>query len=238
MGSHGSHGMSFTESRTVTDKSPRNAGAPVRVVVAIATCGRPRGLRLLLEALDRLILPAGASLSAIVVDNNPDGSAREIVADCAARVRPALIYVHERQRGISYARNAALDAAHAAGPGNQPDFIAFIDDDEVPEPGWIASLLAKQAETGADVVSGPVVPEFDGDAPRWAVDGGFYASDDIPDGAARSVAATNNALIRAGLLGPGGFRFDEALALTGGEDTMLFTEMSDAGHRIVWAREA
>ena len=50
---------------------------------------------------------------------------------------------------ISIARNACLE--HSRG-----ELLVFIDDDETATPEWLASLVAKMDESGADVVLGPV----------------------------------------------------------------------------------
>ena len=55
--------------------------------------------------------------------------------------------------GIPAARNAALEAAKSI----SPDWIAFIDDDEVAPRDWIARLHAVAVHYGADVTSGWVV---------------------------------------------------------------------------------
>ena len=47
----------------------------------------------------------------------------------------------EGRRGIPQARNAAVAVAL-----ERADFVAFIDDDEVPSPLWLAELLRLRAE--------------------------------------------------------------------------------------------
>jgi succinoglycan biosynthesis protein ExoM len=224
------------------DPSPGPSLGPVRVCICIATRGRPQGLLALMAGLSGLELPAGVAAEVAVVDNNPEGSPPGVVAEARARCRLPVTWIHEPRRGISFARNAALDHAREIA-----DFLAFIDDDETPTPGWIAELLRVQRATGAGAVIGPVVPRFAAPAPEWAVEEGFYAClgsglNDGPepgDGEAARVCSSANALIRTALVGGAdGLRFDEALALTGGEDTLLFAQMRAAGHSIVYARSA
>lgn len=228
------------------DPHPPSGGleavAPGSVLIAALTCGRPRGLGALLDGVAGLRLPEGRRVGMLVVDNNADGSARRTVEAAARRMPFDLHYRHEPRRGISFARNTAL--AFARG---RAEFLAFIDDDEVPSPNWLSELLRVQALAGAAAVTGPVQPRFVGPVPAWAADGAFHASrggglndgSEPADGEPARVASSANLLIRTALLsGAGGFRFDEALALTGGEDTLLFAQLRAAGHRVVYARGA
>lgn len=218
------------------------AGEPGSVLVAALTCGRPQGLIALLEGMAALRLPVGRRVAMVVVDNNADGSARQAVEEAVARMPFDLHYLHEPRRGISFARNAALAFAR-----DRAEFLAFIDDDEIPTPDWLSELLRVQAATGAAAVTGPVQPRFVGPVPRWAADGTFYSSrggglNDGPepkDGDPARVASSANLLIRTVLVsGEDAFRFDEALALTGGEDTLLFAQLRASGHEVVYARGA
>ena len=101
-------------------------------------------------------------------------------------------YVHEPRPGISHARNRGV--AEAKG-----DFVAFIDDDELPAPNWLESLLLTQRTYRADVVLGPVRPVFDR-PPRRRLDvlrRFFSQTSDAPSGTPVSLHTPLS-------LGPGG----------------------------------
>lgn len=104
----------------------------MRVALCAATYRRPRGLARLLKAMAVLELPASVpfALAVIIVDNSPEAEAREQVTKAAQDFNWPLLYVSEPRRGITFARNAALEKATAL----DCDFVAFIDDDEVPAP--------------------------------------------------------------------------------------------------------
>lgn len=207
----------------------------MRVALCAATFRRPEGLAQLLSAWAALEPPddSAVELCGIIVDNSPDG-ARAQVLEAAARLAWPLHYVPEPRRGISFARNRILDAAVEL----DCDFVACLDDDEVPDRGWLAALLAAQRRSGAAAVQGEVRTVFPAGAPDWLVSSGFYDMHVFANGAELDDAHTGNILIDLRRLTALGLRFDPSFALTGGEDTMLFRDLLDAGERIVYAADA
>jgi succinoglycan biosynthesis protein ExoM len=203
------------------------------VAICIATCQRPRGLRRLLEALAKLEFRTEApELRIVVVDNDPAASG-DTVRGIIEMIRPQLsgpiVLVEEPRRGISFARNTALDHTGSA------NWVAFIDDDEVPDPLWLSELLDVQRKTGADVVTGPALPHFIEPPPRWVEEGGFFAPERCATGSALGVAYTSNVLMSAKASSA---RFEESYALSGSEDSHFFRRLHRQGFAIVWANEA
>jgi len=208
----------------------------VRVSICVSTYKRPEGLLRLLEGLNRLTFSAleAPIIEVVVVDNEAQGAA---LAACL-RAKPTFrwtLHCHEEpRRGITYARNRCLDAITPP-----VDFIAFIDDDEVPEPLWLESLLLAQSRYGADVVTGPVSPDFESPSvPTWILRGAYFGPRRHPDGYGLDVAFTNNVLMRGRIPAEMDRQFDHRFALTGGEDTEFFMQVRKAGYRIVWAEGA
>ena len=105
--------------------------------------------------------------SIVVVDNDRDNSAQEVVRATASETRIAIRYCVEPRQGIALARNKAVENATG-------DFVAFLDDDEFPAPEWLLTLFRTIEEQKVDGVLGPVRPFFDKGAPRWVKEGGFY----------------------------------------------------------------
>lgn len=206
------------------------------VSVCVATYKRPDGLRALLDGLQNLTFTQGAppNLEVVIVDNDGAGSARSLCEEMRPSFPWSLVYDIEPQQGVSYARNRAV-----ANASKSADFIAFIDDDEVPDPAWMEALLAIQQTSQADVVAGPVYPRFEATpVPNWVERGNFFAPPDRATGQAIHIAHTNNVLVRAELLRQLEVVFSEGLALRGAEDTHLFMRLYQQGHRFVWSREA
>jgi glycosyltransferase involved in cell wall biosynthesis len=92
----------------------------------------------------------------LVVDHNPELLARVVAAYPGAVVLP-----NEQKRGLSGARNTGLKAA--AG-----QVTAFLDDDAIPEPGWVDAIRGHFASSEVMAVGGAVIPRWEGGRqPRW-----------------------------------------------------------------------
>ncbi len=202
--------------------------------VCIITYRRPDGLYRLLGALQQQVFPCEApDLRVVVVDNDPEESARTICEDARSWLTAPLTYLVEKRRGIPQARNTAVVASL-----DRSDFLAFIDDDEVPDPGWLAELHRVQRSGDADAVAGPQLPRFYDSPPRWIAEGRFFESPRRTTGARIEHAFTHNVLVRTAALAGMDALFDERMALTGGSDAEFFRRFARTGHRIVWADEA
>ena len=206
---------------------------PQRVAICIASYRRPVRLHALLGALEAQRfdgLEEGLEIVVVVADNDSEHSARPVCEDARRWLSFPLRYVAEPRRGISFARNATLRLAGDA------DWIAFIDDDEIPEPDWLATLFRVQRETGADLVTGPVLGRFEDPPARWILEGRFFSAPRRPTGTPMARAYTGNTLLRARALDAEFVHFDERLRI--GEDQELSTRLAARGFRIVWADEA
>jgi len=203
----------------------------VTVAVCALTFRRPRGLARLVEGLRNLEIPADADVYLVIVDNDPDGSAGDQVREAEVTFPWPVRYVVEAHPGIPAARNTAVQVAADA------DFVAFIDDDEVPDRGWLKELLVVQKRTAADVVTGPVLPDFEGDPPTWVVRGGFFDRPRFPTGQRINWATTSSALIARRLL-QNAEPFSTDMQHTGGSDTHFFMRSVMEGATIAWADDA
>lgn len=135
-----------------------------RIGILICTSDRRQHLQSLLVAL-RSEWRVGTFL--IIVDNGRQSS-EEIISPFKEYFE--IHYCRLQTPGLVVARNTCLKLALA----KSADFLAFIDDDEVPRPGWLTNLIRKIEETRADFVTGPVEPIFLTSPPRWATQGGYF----------------------------------------------------------------
>ena len=207
-----------------------------RVTVAICTLDRPLGLTMLLEAIDRQNLGTWPddAVTILVIDNSVSGTVRALCTARAEASRFRLVHVHEARRGLSFARNAALAASRDIGASH----VAFVDDDEVPDPQWLPALHARLIETGATAAVGPVRPVFEVDPPRWAVEGGFFAKLLDARDCYLSDAYTCNVMVEMATVTRNRLAFEPRFNSTGGEDTVFFKALRASGGRIVWAADA
>ena len=203
-----------------------------QIAICIPTYKRPEGLRRLLAALGAQEPLPGCQVTIVVVDNEGSSQAKEICDEFASQSRYPLRYCCELQRGLSRVRNKAFEIA-----AGFADTLVFIDDDEVPSREWLRHLVACQQAYGADAVSGPVIPHFMSEVPRWISTGRFFNRNRYATGRSLLWAGAGNVLVRKEVFDRIGL-FDDRFALTGGEDTDFFTRLSQLGGLICWADEA
>lgn len=205
-----------------------------KIIVCICTYRRPDGLRKLLEVLPTL---EGADNVEVVVADNDSG--QEGLAVCRSLDKDYPYPVHtlcQLEPGISAARNAATCEAlkHA------PELVAFLDDDEWPEPQWLRELLRVQKNHKADIVGGPTRPVFPADTAAELLQNPYFGADmGLPDGSECQLQAGGNFLIRASILqtmAPDFFRPE--FTQSGGEDLAFFTQLAQQGYSMRWAANA
>lgn len=206
---------------------------PEPVAVIIPTLRRPEGLTRALESLFLQAEVADRLREIVVVDNDPTGTAAATIGSLRGRSPWPLVYCHAPVPGVATARNVGLQATDAP-------LIAFLDDDEVAAPGWLAQLLAGQVETGADVVFGPIrgrAPE----AADWLkpyLEDFFGRSGPARTGLIDQPYGCGNSLMLRRTALPGPAPFDVGADQAGGEDDALFAALADRGGRFGWAAGA
>lgn len=200
-----------------------------RVAVCVATRRRPDGLAKLLESLASQTF---RDFMVVVVENDATASCESLCCSLAKRLDLDIRYQLQSTGGIPHVRNRAVSAVPAG-----VEWIAFVDDDEVAEPDWLANLLTQAEASGVDVVTGPVIPIYHDSIPQWLREGGYFEpTKSLPTGQLVSVARSGNALVRRHWFDQ--FRFDERLKESGGSDTQFFLQIFGAGAQCIWCAEA
>ncbi|HYV15667.1 MAG TPA: glycosyltransferase [Conexibacter sp.] len=209
-------------------------GAPPTCSVVVCTHRRPADLRRLLAGLAQLDPPPA---EIVVVDNDPGEH------DCRADVLAAgTRYVREDRRGLDNARNAGIAAARS-------ELVAFIDDDCVPSPGWLARLPEEFANPAVGGVTGPAFPHAMDTPSRRRMERQASLARGLRRlefdwitfpvaGAGAIGVGANMAFRRAALaeLGPRPFppELDAGTATESGGDTYVIARLLANGHRLVY----
>ncbi|MDU2673168.1 MAG: glycosyltransferase [Clostridium sp.] len=203
----------------------------MKVSVVICTYNRESYLKLCLEGLfknneDRSLYEV------IVIDNKSTDNTRQIVE--SFKVNEEIRYVYEERVGLSNARNRGINEANY-------DIIAYLDDDAIPEKGYINNIICGFNEHQVKCGGGKIIPIWTVDKPQWyseQFNGVFTILDcgdkdkvldiDYPYGA-------NMFFLKSELIKVGGFNTE--LGLKGneiimGEDDDMFIRFKNKGHKI------
>jgi len=176
--------------------------------VVIPTCHRP-------DLLVRCLRGLAADEAEITVS---DDSSDEVTRDLISRQFPHVRWLAGPRRGPAANRNCGARIASG-------EWVAFVDDDCEPQPGWIAGLT--QATGDADVVEGRVVAPGATDSPFEEhvenLSGGVFWSCNL--------AVRREAFERLG-------GFDEDFLEAGGEDMEFAWRVARAGLRVQFAADA
>lgn len=209
------------------------------LTVCLCTHNRPRYVA---DCLDGLALQTVSRdrFETLIVDS---GSSPAVHAELLALAAPyhntAVIRVD--QPGVSLARNTGAAAAKAR-------YVAYIDDDAIPDPGWVAEILRAVANPGEKpaVVGGRILPKWEAPLPRWwpgslrgvlsiiEYEGqGEYRTADLPaklEPYAANMVVEVDALLQAG--GFGGALGRYGTSLLSDEEVQLAWRLQDLGRSV------
>ena len=202
------------------------------ITVCVCSYRRPQLLERLLGALATQRTDGLFTFGCAVVDNDAAASARAIVERLQSTSPVPIRYAVEPVRSFAEARNRAL--ALVTG-----QFVAFIDDDEVPGEDWLLELWRTLHRYDVDAVLGPVRPYFERKPPSWIVRSRICERSSHPTGSKLHWrdTRTGNVLLRMAIVAQDGVRFDPAYA-TGGEDVDFFRRAARIGRKFVWCEQA
>jgi GT2 family glycosyltransferase len=215
--------------------------ADVQATVVLPTFRRPQSLRRTVQGLARQHTTRLA-WDLIVVDNDDPPGAAGVLAELTPGLGAPARLVRERRRGASHARNRGISEVRAP-------ITVFLDDDVVPEPGWLDRLVEPLLAGRADAVAGRVVLDPDAARPPWFTSSwhdtpfGVYDRGDQecalgPDDYVNTASgAVRTALLRA----TGGF--DPVLGPRDGipllnDDVALYRQLLALGARAVYVPDA
>lgn len=218
--------------------------------VILATCDRPDRLARTLDVLRVAVHAAGGGYPVIVSDNGSSQPARGVIEAARSRGLKNITHLSCPPRDRCKALNRAVQAA-------ETDWLAFTDDDTLPDAAWLVRAAEFAAEDRCRVFGGRIVPEETRiPLPHWmtpgragrasshvifvrympcAQSGILQVSDPVPFGA--------NLFVRKDVFAQHG-SFDERLypllgkAALGGDDTEFLVRVRRRGELIGYCHEA
>jgi glycosyltransferase involved in cell wall biosynthesis len=200
-----------------SDPLPRLQRYP-RVSVVVCSYNGGGTLEGCLESLSKLNYP---DYEVILVDDGSSDATRQI-----AQRFPHVRYHHQRNHGLSVARNVGMDLATG-------EIIAYTDSDCFADEDWLYFLVSKLLETGASAVGGPnLLPSHDGPvAACVSASPGTPAHVLINDQTAEHIPGCNMAFWADRLRAIGGF---DPIYTKAGDDVDVCWRLQEHGEKIVF----
>jgi GT2 family glycosyltransferase len=208
---------------------PRRPDPPPRFTVIVPTFERPAPLAACVGALRALERPGG-TLEIVIVNDGGRSPAADVLtsADDATLV---LRVLDQPNAGPASARNTGAAAAHG-------EYLAFTDDDCLPDRGWLTAFDAALRATPGALVGGRTVNALPdsvfADTSQRLAD--FVSSYFAGGATGRFFTSNNLAVARDAFLASGGF--DTRFPFSAGEDRELGDRWSAQGRPSVTAPDA
>jgi glycosyltransferase involved in cell wall biosynthesis len=145
----------------------------ISITIAICTLNRAQFLHRTLDSLSRVRVPDNLDWEVVVVNNDCTDDTDQVIDAFVERL--PIRREFEPERGLSRARNRAVDAARG-------DYIIWTDDDVTVDPLWLAGYLeAFEKWPEAAVFGGKILERFEPPVSKWLVENqafqGFGARD-------------------------------------------------------------
>src|SRR5580692_11774686 len=208
----------------------------IGIVVCIPSFRRPQHLRQTLQSL--VAQRTDRRFAMVIVENDAStcGSV-PVAAEFLQAGRLSGLCVVEPRQGNCHAINAAFETALASFP-SAAHFL-MIDDDEIASADWLERMVGACESSGADLVGGPVLQNFDDEMKRGLRRHPAFRPAYDTSGPVPVIYGCGNCLITrpvfTGLADPA---FDLRFNFLGGGDTDFFVRCRQAGMKFHWAAEA
>lgn len=194
----------------------------MRLTIQLCTYKRPQLLGRVLEACFEQTVPPDTYEVVLVNDGSPDDTP-QVIERMRPLARCGFTVIYQENSGLAKARNAGLARSTGAR-------IAFIDDDVLPTPVFVAEHLRSDDAHGDVIVRGAVINTADFERlppPIWSLanySGNYFW--------------TTNVSVRRERLDRAGGRFDDAFSEYGWEDIELGMRLRELGTKGVFNKRA
>ena len=205
------------------------------LVICICTYNRNLSLIRCLKSINKLYLVPNIKIKIIVVDNSTRYVSLKPVKKLKKSSKYKIIQLHEKKRGVVYARNKCLRELKKI----NPKFTCFFDDDCVVDRFWLKNVFKTIKFTNAEVVTGPQLPlkKKSIKYSKLINYSQFYEKKYKENLKRVSWAASNNVFLKYDIIKKHGLFFDKALNKFGiGEDQLFFLKLNNYGYKIYWSK--
>jgi GT2 family glycosyltransferase len=207
-------------------------------LITVAICTRNRAIQLR-QAVESVLTQWHEESELLVIDNASTDET-PAMARAAAQSFPQVRILREAELGLSAARNTALREARG-------QYVIFLDDDAIAEPGWLAAyreVVLHPPTPDLAGMGGTVFPRYDVPTPWWLdpLANTLNWSEQPQEFRGRGHAWGCNFAVRRQLaLKVGGF--NPLLGRKGGamgahEESELLERIQQAGGRLWWVPQA
>jgi len=206
------------------------------IAICIPTYKRPLQLKKLILSIfdcnvNNLLIN---SITIIVVDNDKDRTAEEIIKEFKEGTFDAskLHYFNYDRKGLANVRNELFRRAFIY----NPDFIIGIDDDEFVTTNWLNEFLAAITNTNCDIAIGPAIPFFEKKVKPYIAY--WFKHPDMVDLQNVNFFQTTNYIIAVDFLEKNKIEFDEQFNTMGAEDSYFGVVAIKKGAKIIYSSKA
>ena len=126
----------------------------MKLIICICTYNRNSNLHGCLKSINKLRLGLNVQIKIIIVDNSIKNNSFKLVKKIKKSFKYKIIQLHEKRKGVVYARNKCLKALKKI----NPKYICFFDDDCVVDRSWFKNAFRAMKFNNADVITGPLLP--------------------------------------------------------------------------------
>jgi cellulose synthase/poly-beta-1,6-N-acetylglucosamine synthase-like glycosyltransferase len=218
-----------TSTRFSASESTEAQRSAVTVVICAYSDARWKNLQAAVASVAAQL--DASSEIVLVIDHNED-----LLVRARAEWPHHFVVANRHKQGLSGARNTGTELARG-------DLVAFLDDDAVAEPTWLARMVRHFADPAVGGVGGAVRPDWVGTRPAWFPDeflwvvGCSYRGLPTVVGVVRNPIGASMVFRRSVLVDAGGFREEVGRvgALpTGCEETELSIRTAELGYAILY----
>ena len=207
----------------------------MKLVICVCTYNRSNALIKCLKSISCLYKILNVKIEIVIVDNSTKRSSFKLVKEIKKSFKYKIIQLHEKRRGIVYARNRCLKEVKKI----DPKFISFLDDDCIIDRFWLKNIFKVRKDTNAEIITGPQIPLRKSSSSKYNLMNYSHFFEKKYKNSINRVnwAASNNVFLEYGIIKRHNLLFDKTLNKFGiGEDQLFFSKLNSYGYKIYWSK--